>query len=57
MPSRIPKGTKLGPWLFILRINDLDDNLANVWKYVDDLANVWKYVDDTIASEVVSKGN
>ena len=39
---RVPK---LGPWLFVLMINDLDTN-----------AQQWKYVDDTTVSEVVVKG-
>ena len=42
-----PQGTKLGPWLFLLMINDL--KITEV--------STWKYVDDTTVSEVVKKGD
>ena len=41
----IPQGTKLGSWLFIIMINELDVPAIDLWKYVD----------DTTISETISK--
>lgn len=32
----MPQGTKLGPWLFVVMINNLHVGNADLWKYVDD---------------------
>ena len=46
MPAGVPQGTKLGPWLFLLMINDL--RIPGV--------PTWKYVDDTTIAEIVPRG-
>ena len=40
VPAGISQGTKLGPWLFLLMINDLIIPDMSVWKYVDDTTSV-----------------
>ena len=43
----VPQDTKLGPWLFIIMINDLEVTSSD---------GVFKYVDDTTTHEIVKQG-
>ena len=45
IPACFPKGRKLGPWLFVMMMNNSNAREADIWKYVD-----------TTISEVIDKG-
>ena len=47
VPSGVPQGTCLGPWLFLIMINDLRSNMENT--------SLWKFADDGTLSETVYK--
>jgi hypothetical protein len=36
VPAGVPQGTKLGPWLFVVMVNDLDIPTSKLWRYADD---------------------
>ena len=61
--SFFPQGTKLGPWLFILMIDDINTSNTELWKYVDDTTIaecVDKKEDSCIQSDVeelITKSN
>ena len=47
VPAGNPQETRIGPWLFLVMINDLTTS--------NTLSSIWKFADDTTVSEIVPK--
>ena len=45
--ARVPQGTRIAPWLFVVMINDLQ-------LLSDESFHIWKFADDTTVSQIVA---
>ena len=50
VPADVPQGTKLGPWLFLLMVDDIQVTNNDLWKYVDDMAMVGLVGKDNVSN-------
>jgi hypothetical protein len=50
IPAGVPQGPKLGPWLFVLMIDDIEVTDTELWKYVDDTTIAEPVLKDEISN-------
>jgi hypothetical protein len=50
IPAGVPQGTKLGPWPFVLMIDDIEVTDTELWKYVDDTTIAEPVLNDEISN-------